>query len=83
MMGCLHPDGSNARWRQLLGILRDVAAGLAHLHAHGVVHGSLTPLNVMLFEVRALGGLDVAMLDLFTASLSIMHSLVPCACQDA
>jgi serine/threonine protein kinase len=60
-LGSLAPDGSSARWRQLLGILRDVAAGLAHLHSHGVAHGSLTPLNVMLVEAGdpiALGAAD-------------------------
>jgi len=32
----------------LLRLLRDISAGLAHLHAHGVVHRDVKPANVLL-----------------------------------
>jgi len=32
----------------LLRVLRDISAGLAHLHAHGVVHRDVKPANVLL-----------------------------------
>jgi len=32
----------------LLRVLRDVAAGLVHLHAHGVLHRDVKPANVLL-----------------------------------
>ena len=36
--------------RTLFGIARDLANGLADLHAAGIAHGDIKPQNVMLFE---------------------------------
>ncbi|KAI9010243.1 hypothetical protein DFJ74DRAFT_686495 [Hyaloraphidium curvatum] len=37
-------------WKAACRLLRDVAAGVAHCHAHSVVHGDLKPSNVIVFE---------------------------------
>lgn len=42
-------------WDPLLGkrLLRDVAAGMAYLHAHSIVHGDLKSLNILVDGGRA------------------------------
>ncbi|KAG1818289.1 kinase-like domain-containing protein [Suillus variegatus] len=34
-------------WERKLSMVREIAAGLQHLHAKGIVHGDLTPTNVL------------------------------------
>ncbi|KAI9018314.1 kinase-like domain-containing protein, partial [Hyaloraphidium curvatum] len=43
-------------WDQSIGLklLHDVASGMAYLHAHGIVHGDLKAVNVMVDENKAL-----------------------------
>lgn len=36
------------RWSPLMGILRDVAAGMRHVHAANICHGDLSPMNILL-----------------------------------
>ena len=38
-----------------------IARGLAHLHAHGVIHGDVKPANILVVEAR--GGAEVALTD--------------------
>jgi hypothetical protein len=44
------PGALPVAWR--LSALHDVAAGLAHLHAHRITHGDLKPPNIMLSSLR-------------------------------
>lgn len=39
-------------WSERLAIAQQIAAGLAHLHARGMVHGNLEPSNVLLSRER-------------------------------
>jgi predicted Ser/Thr protein kinase len=43
--GALEPD-------RALGIVRDVAAGLAHAHAAGIIHRDIKPANILLADRR-------------------------------
>ena len=36
------------RWSPLMGILRDVAAGMLHVHSANICHGDLSPMNILL-----------------------------------
>lgn len=46
--GRFAPPASDAALAAALRTLRDVAAGMDYLHAHGVAHGDLKPCNVLL-----------------------------------
>lgn len=55
------PEGKDVKlWNdgrctpQLIGLMRDIVAGLAHLHAVGIVHRDLKPHNVLVSNVRKL-----------------------------
>lgn len=46
--------GQRLKRKQIARIVRDVAAGLTHAHANGVVHGDVRPANVILTSERAI-----------------------------
>ncbi|CAO2163539.1 unnamed protein product [Urochloa humidicola] len=48
-------DGAALSWRQRAAVAAAAARGLAHLHAHGVVHGRVRPCKVLV-SVSASGG---------------------------
>ncbi|CAL5006663.1 unnamed protein product [Urochloa decumbens] len=48
-----HAPATTLSWRQRAAVAAGAARGLAHLHAHGVVHGRVRPCNVL---VSAAGG---------------------------
>lgn len=54
--------------QMLLRVLRDVSAGLAHLHAHGVVHRDVKPANVLLRD-------DQVKLCDFGSSRDLQHTI--------
>jgi serine/threonine protein kinase len=41
-------DRMPLRWSPLMGILRDVAAGMQHIHSANICHGDLSPMNILL-----------------------------------
>jgi hypothetical protein len=47
-------DGNALPWRRRAAVAAGTARGLAHLHAHGVVHGRVRPCNVLV-SVSAAG----------------------------
>lgn len=49
--GLLTAEVLPRRWDVLIGVLRDVAAGMDYMHASRVCHGRLNPSNI-LFKVR-------------------------------
>lgn len=52
--GLLTAEALPRRWDALIGILRDIAAGMDYMHASRVCHGQLNPANIW-FQV----GLDL------------------------
>jgi serine/threonine protein kinase len=46
--GCFGPGNARGRWRLILSILRDIAAGMEHMHGKRLCHGDLNPANVLL-----------------------------------
>ncbi|TKW10023.1 hypothetical protein SEVIR_6G100900v4 [Setaria viridis] len=50
-------------WRQRAAVAAGAARGLAHLHAHGVVHGRVRPCNVLVSSSAAGGRLAVRLTD--------------------
>ena len=50
--GMFRPPSLPAPLRQIVAVLRDVASGMAHAHAHNFMHGDLDGHSVLL-QVRA------------------------------
>ncbi len=48
-------------WKEALGILRQVAAGLEHAHHHGLVHRDVKPANIFLLEDGGVKLMDLGM----------------------
>ncbi|WP_084958729.1 NERD domain-containing protein kinase family protein [Thermoactinospora rubra] len=46
----VHGEALHLRRRVHVGVVRDMLAGLAHAHAHGVVHRALTPASVLVTD---------------------------------
>lgn len=43
-----NPEIMPLRWAPIMGILRDVAAGMLHVHSANICHGDLSPMNILL-----------------------------------
>jgi serine/threonine protein kinase len=50
LYGLLHCPSAVLTWRDVASILRQAAAGMAHLHRHGVLHRDLKSANLLLAE---------------------------------
>jgi len=44
----LDAPGSRLPWPEAVGLISDAAAGLAHIHQHGLVHRDIKPANLLL-----------------------------------
>lgn len=66
--GDLSRLGAPLPWALLAGLIGDILDGLAHAHAHGVVHRDLKPGNVLLRAVE--GGVRAVLTDFGVAHLT-------------
>ena len=46
----LHVDRTHLEWRTKLKILQDICGGMAYLHSFPMIHGMLTPRNIVIGE---------------------------------
>jgi serine/threonine-protein kinase len=67
-LGSLVHENGPIPVKRALGIVRQILAGLAHAHAHGIVHRDIKPDNIFLAEAIGLGD-QVRILDFGLARL--------------
>jgi serine/threonine protein kinase len=67
-LGSLVHESGPLPVKRALGIVRQILAGLAHAHAHGIVHRDIKPDNILLAEAIGLGD-QVRILDFGLARL--------------
>ena len=46
--GYFHPESTERHWRIIMGMLLDIAHGMAYIHSKRICHGDLNPANVLL-----------------------------------
>jgi serine/threonine protein kinase len=46
--GYFNPEATPRHWRIIMGLLNDVAQGMAYIHSKRICHGDLNPANVLL-----------------------------------